>query len=197
MFKCWSAEETELKLCVSCEIVYLWVTTNWCSMSNTVYLIGINPVLAVWTLAVSLSIHLNVASSYRLNIMVPASHRFPKWFIPLWFPDYHLCLAFCMSCPIAAVVVVVINSPTDRYSHTKWFEVNKKTEKLSKCKGVEIEFSRMWKMRTKIMPVIIGAMRTIKGLDQNFQLLPGHPSATQLSKIALMSTAHIISKVLG
>jgi hypothetical protein len=48
------------------------------------------------------------------------------------------------------------------------------------------------------MPVIIGALGTIKkGLDQNFQLLPGHPSATELRKFTLMSTAHIILVVLG
>jgi hypothetical protein len=42
----------------------------------------------------------------------------------------------------------------------------------------------MWKMRTKIVPVIIGALRTNKkGLDQNLQLLPGHPSAMELQKI--------------
>jgi len=52
-------------------------------------------------------------------------------------------------------------------------------------------------VRTKIVPVIIGALRTIKkGLDKNLQLLPGHPSATELQKITLMSTAHIIHKVL-
>jgi hypothetical protein len=43
------------------------------------------------------------------------------------------------------------------------------------------------------VPVIVGALGTIKkGLDQNLQLLPGHPSATELQKIALMSTAHIL-----
>ena len=41
------------------------------------------------------------------------------------------------------------------------------------------------------MPVITGAVGTIKkGLDQNLQLLPGHPLATELHKITLMSTAH-------
>jgi hypothetical protein len=86
--------------------------------------------------------------------------------------------------------------PTDRYSHG--FEVNtKETEKRSKCKGLETEVNRMWKVRTKIVPVVIGALGTIKGLDQNFQLLSGHPSATELPKIALMSTPHIFSKVLG
>jgi len=54
------------------------------------------------------------------------------------------------------------------------------------------------KVRTKIVPVITGALGTIKkGLDQNIQLLPGHPSAIELQKVTLMSTAHIICKVLG
>jgi len=146
---------------VSCEIVYRWVTRKWCSMSVTVYLIGINPFLALAPLALSSSIHLNFASLYRLNTMVPASRTFPKWFIPLWFPDYHLCLAFCMSCPI--IIIIIINSPTDRYNHTRWFEVNTKTEKLSKCKGLEIFASWMWKVRTKIVPVITGRLVTIRG----------------------------------
>jgi hypothetical protein len=48
------------------------------------------------------------------------------------------------------------------------------------------------------VPVIVGALGTIKmGLDQNIQLLPGHPSATELHKITLMSTAHITGTVLG
>ena len=45
----------------------------------------------------------------------------------------------------------------------------------------------MWKVRTKIVPVIIAALGTTKkGLDQNLQLLPGHQWVT------LMSTAHSI-----
>ena len=56
----------------------------------------------------------------------------------------------------------------------------------------------MWKVRTKIVPVVIVTLGTIKmGLDQNLQLLPGHPSATELQKITPMSTAHVICKVLG
>jgi hypothetical protein len=37
-----------------------------------------------------------------------------------------------------------------------------KTEKPSKYKDLVIEGSRMWKVMTKIMPVIIGALGTIK-----------------------------------
>jgi len=56
----------------------------------------------------------------------------------------------------------------------------------------------MWKVRTKIVPVVSGALGTIKrGLDQNLQLLPGHPLATELQKVTLMGTAHIFSKELG
>jgi hypothetical protein len=55
----------------------------------------------------------------------------------------------------------------------------------------------MWKVRTKIVPVITGALATIQtGLDQNIQLLPGHPLAIELQKVALMGTAHSIPKVL-
>jgi len=56
----------------------------------------------------------------------------------------------------------------------------------------------MWQVKTKIVPVIIGALGTIKkGLDQNLQFLPGDRSAIELQKIALMTTAHILCKVLG
>ena len=71
----------------------------------------------------------------------------------------------------------------------------KETEKLSSYKNLEIEVSRMW---TRIVPVMTGALGTIKkGLDQNLQLLPGHPSAIVLQKVMLMSTAQSIQQVLG
>jgi len=74
----------------------------------------------------------------------------------------------------------------------------KETEKLNKYKNLEIDVNSMWKVRTKIVPVITGALGTIKkALDQNHQLLPGHWSATELQKIVLTSTAQIIRKVLG
>jgi hypothetical protein len=55
----------------------------------------------------------------------------------------------------------------------------------------------MWKVRTKILPVIIGALETFKkGLDQNLELLPFRPSSIEL-QTTLMSTAHIICKSAG
>ena len=73
-----------------------------------------------------------------------------------------------------------------------------KTEKLSKCKDQEIKVSRVWKLRGKFVLLITGALGTIKkGLDENVHLLPDHPLATELQKITLMSTVHIIRKLLG
>jgi len=60
------------------------------------------------------------------------------------------------------------------------------------------EVCRIWKVRTKIVSVILGASETIKmSLDRNLQLLPGHRPAIELQKVTLMSTAPSIRKVLG
>jgi len=69
--------------------------------------------------------------------------------------------------------------------------IKKGTAKLSNYKDLEMEISRTWKVRTKTVPVVLGASGTIKkGLDQNLQLLPGHLSAIRVQKITLMSTTH-------
>ena len=59
---------------------------------------------------------------------------------------------------------------------------------------LENDVIRMWEVRTKVMPVIIGALER---LDQKLLLLPGQPSAMELQKITILSTANIIRKVLG
>jgi hypothetical protein len=91
----------------------------------------------------------------------------------------------CCELVVAAVVVVVV------------VVVVIIIIKLSKYKDLEFEVSRMCKVRTKIVPVVIRALRTInKGLYQNLQLLPGHLLAVELQKIILMSTVCIICKLL-
>ena len=75
------------------------------------------------------------------------------------------------------------------------------TQKELKTKQAQrpgIEVSRMWIVRTKIVPITTGALGTIKkGLDQNLNLLPGQQLAIETQKITLMSTTYIILKVLG
>ena len=66
----------------------------------------------------------------------------------------------------------------------------KETEKLSNYKDLKITVCRMCTVRTKIVPVTIGASGTIKkGSDQNRQLVPGHRSAIELQKVKLMINA--------
>jgi hypothetical protein len=87
--------------------------------------------------------------------------------------------------------LIYIAIPDDSYVNTKG------TDKLIQYKDLEIEVIRMWKLRTKILPVVTGPLGTImKGLDMDRQLHPGHLSGTEL-KSTLLSTAHIIHKVLG
>jgi hypothetical protein len=81
--------------------------------------------------------------------------------------------------------------PTDDIAISDDSNVNtKKTKKLSKYKYLKIAVSKMCNVRTKIMPVTIGALGTTKkGFDQNRQFLQGHRSATELQKVKLMRNA--------
>jgi len=56
-----------------------------------------------------------------------------------------------------------VKTHTDQYSHIHDSNINtKETEKLSIYKDLEIEVTRMWKVRIKIVPVITGALGTSK-----------------------------------
>jgi hypothetical protein len=59
-----------------------------------------------------------------------------------------------------------------------WYVLKTKTP--SKYKGLTIEGSRMWKVRAEIVPVISGALETIKKeLDRNLQLPVDNPAAVE------------------
>ena len=55
----------------------------------------------------------------------------------------------------------------------------------------------MWKLKTKIITVIIGKLGMIKKGTQNFtDQIPGKPSLQEMQKIVLVRIAHILQKVL-
>ena len=82
--------------------------------------------------------------------------------------------------------------PSDQNNSLKAFE------KLSKCKYLEIEVPKMWKLKTNIIPVVIGALGIIKMESQNFiDQIPGKSSLQEIQKIVLTSTTQILQKVLS
>ncbi|KAL1448423.1 hypothetical protein WDU94_012335, partial [Cyamophila willieti] len=74
----------------------------------------------------------------------------------------------------------------------------KETEKRMKYKDLELEISRMWNTRARIVPVVMGALGTIKkGFEEHLKQLPGRPKAWEIQKIVLLGSAHILRKVLS
>ena len=65
------------------------------------------------------------------------------------------------------------------------------TEKLSKYNDLEIEFNRIWDMKTKTMPVVLGALGLIeKGLDKVTSRITVNISSNEIQKITMLGTAH-------
>ena len=74
----------------------------------------------------------------------------------------------------------------------------KEFQKISKYKDLETEVTKMWKLKTKIIPVVIGALEMIKKGTQNFiDQIPGKPSLQEMQKVVLTGTAHMLRKVLS
>jgi hypothetical protein len=75
--------------------------------------------------------------------------------------------------------------------------IKKEAEKILKYKDLTIEVQRMWNVKTKVIPVIIGATGTIsKSFRKYVSIIPGYHEVTELQKTAILGTAHILQKVL-
>jgi len=68
---------------------------------------------------------------------------------------------------------------------------------IIKYKDLTIEIQRMWNVKTKVTPVIIGATGTIsKSFRKYMNNIPGKREVKELQKTAILGTAHILQKVL-
>jgi hypothetical protein len=73
----------------------------------------------------------------------------------------------------------------------------KETEKILKYKDLTIEIQRMWNVKIRVMPVIIGATGTIsKSFRKYVSTIPGNHEVKELQNTAILGTAHILRKVL-
>ena len=72
------------------------------------------------------------------------------------------------------------------------------SEKLSKYKDLEIEVEKMWHLKTKTIPVVVGALGLLKkGTNAFIEKIPGSLSLQVVQKIALSSTAHVLRRALS
>jgi hypothetical protein len=76
--------------------------------------------------------------------------------------------------------------------------IKKEAEKILKYKDLTIEIQRMWNVKTKVIPLIIGATGTIssKSFRKYVSNIPGNHEVKELQKTAILGTAHILRKVL-
>jgi len=64
-------------------------------------------------------------------------------------------------------------------------------------KNLAIEIQRMWNVRTKVIPVIIGATATLsKTFRKYVSNIIGNHEVKELEKTTLLGTKHILRKVL-
>jgi hypothetical protein len=75
--------------------------------------------------------------------------------------------------------------------------IKKEAEKILKYKDLTIEIQCMWKVKTNVIPVIIGATGTIsKSFKKYLSNVLGIHEVKELQKTAILGTAHILRKVL-
>jgi hypothetical protein len=75
--------------------------------------------------------------------------------------------------------------------------IQKEAEKILKYKDLRIEIQRMWNVKTRVIPVIIGMTGTIsKSFRKYVSTIPRNHEVKELQKTAILGTAHILRKVL-
>jgi len=75
--------------------------------------------------------------------------------------------------------------------------IKKEAEKVLKYKDLTIEIQRMWNVKAKVIPIIIGATGTIsKSFRKYTSNIPGKHEVKELQKTAILGTEHILRKVL-
>ena len=75
--------------------------------------------------------------------------------------------------------------------------IKKEAWKILKYKDLTTEIQRMWNVKTKVIPVIIGATGTVsKSFRKYVSNIPGKHEVKELQKTAILDTAHTLREVL-
>jgi hypothetical protein len=75
--------------------------------------------------------------------------------------------------------------------------IKKEAEKIPKYKDLSTEIQGMWNVKTKVVPIIIGAAGTVsKSFRKYVSNTPGNHEVKELQKTSILGTAHTLRKVL-
>ena len=75
--------------------------------------------------------------------------------------------------------------------------IKKEAARILKYKDLTTEIQRMWNVKTKEIPVTIGATGTVSVSFRKYvSNIPGKHEVKELQKTAILGTAHILRKVL-
>jgi len=75
--------------------------------------------------------------------------------------------------------------------------IKKEAEKILKYKDLTVEIKHTWNVKTKVIPVILGATGTIsKSFRKYVSNVAEKHEVKELQKTAILGTAHILRKVL-
>jgi hypothetical protein len=73
--------------------------------------------------------------------------------------------------------------------------IQKEAEKILKYKDLTIQIQHMWNVKTRVIPVIIGATGTIsKSFRKCVSTIPGNNDVKELQKTAILGIVHIFGK---
>ena len=74
----------------------------------------------------------------------------------------------------------------------------KESEKIEKYQDLALELTRMWKTRTRVIPIVIGALGAKYRIDGYLEMLGvGEGMVVTIQQTALLGSAHILRKVLS
>ena len=73
----------------------------------------------------------------------------------------------------------------------------KEKEKIDKYQDLRLEVKRLWNCQAEVVPVVVGALgSTTPKLKRYLSSIPGEHRIPQLTKAALLGSAHILRRIL-
>ena len=94
---------------------------------------------------------------------------------------------------IIIIIIIIVDIAVPGDSNI----LQKETEKCEKYQDLAREIQRIWKSRTKVMPVVVGALGSVsKKLAGHLEQLGIKNRTRTMQKSALLGSAHILRKVL-